>query len=254
MRFTSIVTAITLAAVTVQASPRVVTVIRTAESVVNTVVSVTHVHHATKTLFAPTNSIEKSSTEDAPSSSDLSEGTSASSADEIDPILSSSSDADTSEAAESPSSSLSSATPSPTDSGNSDPDWITTMVCRINYVRTQRGLQPLGLSPEAISVSQKHSDYQYSTQQMTHNDPEGGIGDRLRNAGISWDNAAENVAAGMETPEQAQQTLENSSGHLANMVSPNMAYFGAGRAGNYYTQSFYSLPGDGRPANVPACN
>ncbi|KAJ1897366.1 hypothetical protein LPJ66_003411 [Kickxella alabastrina] len=252
MRFTSISTAIALAAVTVQASPHVVTVIRTAESVVNTVVSVTRVHHATKTSFAPTNSIEKSSTEDAPSSLDLSEGTSASSADEIEPVPSSSSDADMSEAAESPSSS--SAAPSPTDSGNSDADWITTMVCRINSVRTQRGLQPLGLSPEAISVSQKHSDYQYSTQQMTHNDPAGGIGDRLRNAGISWDSAAENVAAGMETPEEAQQTLENSSGHLANMVSPNMAYFGAGRAGNYYTQTFYSLPGDDRPANVSTCN
>ncbi|KAJ2778983.1 hypothetical protein GGI15_004013, partial [Coemansia interrupta] len=98
------------------------------------------------------------------------------------------------------------------------------------------------------------SEYQNSIQQMTHNNPAGGLGSRLTSRGISWSGAAENVAAGMQSAEQAQQALENSSGHLANMVSTNMAYVGVGRVNGYYTQEFYALPGNGRPDTVPNCS
>ncbi|KAJ2721880.1 hypothetical protein GGI07_003671 [Coemansia sp. Benny D115] len=147
--------------------------------------------------------------------------------------------------------------PSPTGStnpGNNNSDWVTKMVCRVNAVRAARGLQPLGISSQLNAVAQGQSDYQNRVNQMTHNNSEGSLGTRLTKAGIAWSGAAENVAAGMQTSEQAQQLLENSPGHLANMVSPNMAYFGAARTNNYFTQEFYALPGNARPDNVPNCN
>ncbi|KAJ1958773.1 hypothetical protein EC988_000093 [Linderina pennispora] len=139
-------------------------------------------------------------------------------------------------------------------SSSSSGDWIMTMLCRINAVRAQHGVQPLGLSTELNSIAQAHSQYMSSASDMTHSDPKGSLGKRLSAAGTSWSGAAENIAAGMNSPATAQTALENSPSHLANMISANMAYFGAGALNGYYTQNFYALPGNARPANVPICN
>ncbi|KAJ2909320.1 hypothetical protein GGI21_002003 [Coemansia aciculifera] len=146
------------------------------------------------------------------------------------------------------------APPAETGSVVAPSDWITTMACRINVVRAARGLQPLGLSSDLDTIAQKHSDYQNSINTMTHSDPAGGVGDRLNAMSISWSSAAENVAAGMQTAEQAQQALENSPGHLANMVNPDLIYFGAGQTNGYYTQDFYGVSGNTRALNIPKCN
>ncbi|ORX72762.1 hypothetical protein DL89DRAFT_264966 [Linderina pennispora] len=146
-----------------------------------------------------------------------------------------------------PSTSAAAPASTPTDSSSSSSsssssgDWIMTMLCRINAVRAQHGVQPLGLTCSGAS-------------DMTHSDPKGSLGKRLSAAGTSWSGAAENIAAGMDSPATAQTALENSPSHLANMISANMAYFGAGALNGYYTQNFYALPGNARPANVPTCN
>ncbi|KAI9501570.1 hypothetical protein BX070DRAFT_228065 [Coemansia spiralis] len=139
-------------------------------------------------------------------------------------------------------------------SGSGASDWVTQMICRVNAVRAQHGVEPLGLSSELDTLAQGQSDYQNSINQMTHSNPAGGIGDRLTKIGITWASAAENVAAGMQTAEDAQQVLENSPGHLANMVDPSMAYFGAARTNNYFTQEFYGASGNTRAQNIPQCN
>ncbi|KAJ1914265.1 hypothetical protein GGI13_001288 [Coemansia sp. RSA 455] len=133
-------------------------------------------------------------------------------------------------------------------------NWITAMVCRVNAIRVARGAQPLGLSSEADAVAQQHSEYQNSIKQMTHSNPAGGVGARLAAKGVSWSTAAENVAAGMRTPEQAQEVLENSSGHLANMLNPSLTYMGAGSSNGYFTQIFYGESGNARALTVPKCN
>ncbi|KAJ2171968.1 hypothetical protein EV180_001747 [Coemansia sp. RSA 518] len=150
--------------------------------------------------------------------------------------------------------------PSTTDSGSGSGSgsitggWITEMVCAINKVRASHGASPLGISDELNSIAQKHSDYQNSINQMTHDDPAGGVGARLTALGVSWMSAAENVAAGMTTPAQAQQALEESPGHLANMVDSSMTFVGVGRSSNYYTQNFYGNGASTPAINIPQCN
>ncbi|KAJ2503250.1 hypothetical protein GGH96_000502 [Coemansia sp. RSA 1972] len=139
-------------------------------------------------------------------------------------------------------------------SGSITGGWITEMVCAINKVRASHGASPLGISDELNSIAQKHSDYQNSINQMTHDDPAGGVGARLTALGVSWMSAAENVAAGMTTSGQAQQALEESPGHLANMVNPSMTFVGVGRTNNYYTQNFYGNGASTRAINIPQCN
>ncbi|KAJ2305133.1 hypothetical protein IWW55_002090 [Coemansia sp. RSA 2706] len=139
-------------------------------------------------------------------------------------------------------------------SGSTVDDWVTQMVCAINKVRSSHGASPLGISAELNSIAQKHSEYQNSINQMTHDDPSGGVGERLAALGISWMSAAENVAAGMATPEQAQKALEASPGHLANMVDTSVTFVGVGRKNNYYTQDFYGNGSGTRASNIPQCN
>ncbi|KAJ2081229.1 hypothetical protein H4R24_002498 [Coemansia sp. RSA 988] len=139
-------------------------------------------------------------------------------------------------------------------SGSESSDWVTQMVCAINKVRSSRNLEPLGISSELNNVAEKHSEYQNSISQMTHDNPAGGVGQRLTAAGINWINAAENVAAGMTSAEQAQQKLEESPGHLENMINSGMTYVGVGRSNNYYTQDFYGAGAKAKAGDIPQCN
>ncbi|KAJ1811543.1 hypothetical protein LPJ56_004271 [Coemansia sp. RSA 2599] len=278
MKFVSVASVLALAAA-VQASPAIVTVTKTAPAVVHTVVTVPRIHYVYKTVFATVDEDDESSS--AFESSEFSdpeptyltsveeeitsvfeETTSAERTTSSAPSPSSESTEQTSAVViptteiEEPTTSSSSAAPSSTstDSGSQASNWMTTMICRINAVRAAHGAQPLGISSVLNDLALQQSQYQNSIQQMTHSNPAGGLGTRLSNRGVAWSAAAENVAAGMQSAEQAQQALENSSGHLANMVSTNMAYVGVGRVNGYYTQEFYALPGNARPDTVPNCN
>ncbi|KAJ2853368.1 hypothetical protein J3B02_003174 [Coemansia erecta] len=286
MKFVSVASVLALAAA-VQASPAVVTVTETAPAVVHTVVTMPRVHYVYKTVFATAEEDEGSSS--AFESSESYESSESSEFLDLEPTYLTSVEQETTSAFETtsvksatssapsslskstqqtsvavistteidePTTSSSSAAPSSTstDSGSQVGDWMTTMICRINAVRTAHGVQPLGISSVLNDLALEQSQYQNSIQQMTHSNPEGGLGTRLSNRSVSWSAAAENVAAGMQSAEQAQQALENSSGHLANMVSTNMAYVGVGRINGYYTQEFYALPNNGRPDTVPNCN
>ncbi|KAJ1664501.1 hypothetical protein IW140_000504 [Coemansia sp. RSA 1813] len=133
-------------------------------------------------------------------------------------------------------------------------DWVTQMICRVNVVRAQNGAQPLGISSDLNKLAQGQSDYQNSINEMTHSNPAGGVGDRLAALGVSWASAAENVAAGMQTPEEAQDAWEKSPGHFANMVDPSMSYFGAASNNKYYTQEYYGPAGGARAEDIPQCN
>ncbi|KAJ1874293.1 hypothetical protein LPJ57_004829 [Coemansia sp. RSA 486] len=279
MKFVSVASVLALAAA-VQASPAIVTVTKTAPSVVHTVVTVPRIHYVYKTVFATAEEDEESSSAAESSESFDPEPTYLTSVEEEEestttvettlvertsssaPSYTSESTQETSASViptteiEEPTTSSSSAAPSSTstDSGSQVNDWMTTMICRINAVRAAHGAQPLGISSVLNDLALEQSQYQNSIQQMTHSNPAGGLGSRLSSRGVSWSAAAENVAAGMQSAEQAQQALENSSGHLANMVSTNMAYVGVGRINGYYTQEFYALPSNARPDTVPNCN
>ncbi|KAJ1733358.1 hypothetical protein LPJ61_001607 [Coemansia biformis] len=142
------------------------------------------------------------------------------------------------------------------DAGNAggSGDWVRQMLCRVNKVRDARGAPPLGISTALINTSQGQSNYQNSIGQMTHSNPAGGLGDRLTALGVDWRSAAENVAAGMSSPDAAQEAWENSAGHLANMVDSSMAYFGAARTNNYWTQNFYGAGSPPSAKEIPVCN
>ncbi|SFL83341.1 Cysteine-rich secretory protein family protein [Gracilibacillus orientalis] len=62
----------------------------------------------------------------------------------------------------------------------------------------------------------------------------------MRDFGINYRSAAENIAQGQETSYQVVQVWMNSSGHRENILSENYTHIGVGyvRSGNYWTQMF----------------
>ncbi|KAJ2823345.1 hypothetical protein IWW50_003819 [Coemansia erecta] len=274
MKVTAIASVFALAAVT-QAAPTLHTVTKYVEPATVTVYQVADAgvasssarffggHHFSwpfkphHTHGAPSAAEESSSADEATADGDVSSDEATADQDVSSDNLSTADESDVTEPEASASdaeSSSASDSDSGSGSGSGSSSWVTEMVCAINKVRASHGASPLGISEELNSIAQKHSDYQNSINQMTHDDPSGGVGERLAALGVSWMSAAENVAAGMTSAEQAQKALEASPGHLENMVDPSMTFVGVGRTSNYYTQDFYGNGSGTRASNIPQCS
>ncbi|MEW8987156.1 MAG: CAP domain-containing protein, partial [Bacillus sp. (in: firmicutes)] len=64
--------------------------------------------------------------------------------------------------------------------------------------------------------------------------------DMMKQFGIAYQYAGENIAMGQRTPEEVVQAWMNSEGHRKNILSANFNYIGVGyiESGNYWTQMF----------------
>ena len=64
--------------------------------------------------------------------------------------------------------------------------------------------------------------------------------DMIRNFGISYRSAGENIAKGQTTPQAVVDAWMNSAGHRANILNPAYTKIGVGyvAGGNYWTQMF----------------
>lgn len=112
-----------------------------------------------------------------------------------------------------------------------------------NQERLQRGLPPLNRVVELDRSAQLHNDYMVRSQRLTHDEPGGrSIGYRVREQGYNWNYVGENIAYGQRTPEEVMDSWMNSSGHRANILSPNFkdVGFGVTKSGNtwWWTVNF----------------
>ena len=82
---------------------------------------------------------------------------------------------------------------------------------------------------------------------FAHNTPEGLTPfDRLRELGIQYTVAAENIAAGQPDPQSVVDAWMNSPGHRANILNEKIkeigiAYVRGGTYGIYWAQEFASI-------------
>lgn len=113
----------------------------------------------------------------------------------------------------------------------------------LNQDRKANGLPPLTLSADLSRVAAAHSQDMIDRHYFNHNDPDGKTPfDRMRDAGISFSYAGENIAMN-QSVAAAEQAFMNSPGHRANILSPNFHKVGLGvrrdNSGNIYvTQDF----------------
>jgi uncharacterized YkwD family protein len=113
-----------------------------------------------------------------------------------------------------------------------------------NQERAKNGLKPLMANWELSRVARYKAMDMRDKNYFSHTSPT--YGDpftMMKNFGIAYTAAAENIAAGQKTPQEVVQSWMNSSGHRANILSTTYTQIGAGYAqggsyGYYWVQQF----------------
>lgn len=109
----------------------------------------------------------------------------------------------------------------------------------VNSERSKQGLRPLTLNWELSRVAKIKSKDMSDNRYFSHQSPTyGSPFDMMRNFGISYRSAGENIAMGQKTSTQVMRDWMNSSGHRANILSSNFTELGVGKYGTYWTQQF----------------
>ena len=117
------------------------------------------------------------------------------------------------------------------------------VIVLVNEIRRNNGLTPLKPNWELSRVARYKSQDMYDNRYFSHTSPVyGSPFQMMKNFGISYRSAAENIAKGQRTPQEVVNAWMNSSGHRANILNASYTQIGVGyvSTGNYWTQMFIS--------------
>ncbi|MFJ7952514.1 SafA/ExsA family spore coat assembly protein [Lysinibacillus sp. NPDC096418] len=113
----------------------------------------------------------------------------------------------------------------------------------VNVERAKAGLPALKEDWELSRVAKYKSQDMRDKNYFNHTSPTyGSPFTMMKNFGISYKSAGENIAKGQKTAAEVMKAWMNSEGHKANIMSKNFTHIGVGYVanGNYWTQMFIS--------------
>jgi uncharacterized protein YkwD len=118
----------------------------------------------------------------------------------------------------------------------------------VNVIRHRYNLAPLSWNNQAAAAARKHSIDMENNKFFDHVSATTGLGpfERLKQAGISYRLAGENIAAGFPDAVEAHESWMNSPGHRKNILEKGFTQLGVGVHQDYYTQNFVTLQNDGQ--------
>lgn len=111
----------------------------------------------------------------------------------------------------------------------------------VNDIRVKNGLNTLKTDWELSRVARYKSQDMKDNNYFSHTSPVyGSPYNMIKNFGISYKSAAENIAKGQKSPQDVVNAWMNSSGHRANILNSSYTKIGVGyvASGNYWTQMF----------------
>lgn len=120
-------------------------------------------------------------------------------------------------------------------------DFEQEVIHLVNEIRAENGLKALAYDWELGRVARFKSQDMKDNRYFAHNSPVYGTPfQMIKNFGISFRSAGENIARGYSTPQAVVNGWMNSSGHRANILNPNYTHIGVGyvAGGHYWTQMF----------------
>ncbi len=127
------------------------------------------------------------------------------------------------------------------------------MLVRINVHRLRFGLVPLTIDSRLAAAARAHAADMATRDYFSHNGPDGsGFQQRITRAGYRWRVVAENLAAGLASPEATVDSWMTSPGHRKNLLNPAFRHAGIGhvfrqpdtgavRYGHYWTLTLGTL-------------
>lgn len=123
-------------------------------------------------------------------------------------------------------------------------DFESAVVRLVNEIRAKNGLKTLTQDWELSRVARYKSQDMKDNNYFSHTSPVYGTPfEMMKNFGIKYRSAGENIAKGQTTPEKVVNAWMNSSGHRANILNSSYTKIGVGyvKNGNYWTQMFIGV-------------
>jgi uncharacterized YkwD family protein/spore coat assembly protein SafA len=123
-------------------------------------------------------------------------------------------------------------------------DFENQVIKLTNAERTKRGLSPLKADWQLSRVARYKALDMRDRNYFSHTSPTyGSPFNMIKEFGLSYTAAAENIAAGQTTPQAVVNAWMASAGHRANILSPNYNEIGVGYAkggsyGAYWSEMF----------------
>ena len=111
----------------------------------------------------------------------------------------------------------------------------------VNKERAAYGLKPLSVDWEVARVAEHKSQDMLNKNYFSHTSPTyGSPFEMLKNYGIKYRSAGENIAKGQRSAGEVVNAWMNSSGHRANILNSSYTHIGVGYVsnGHYWTQLF----------------
>lgn len=110
-----------------------------------------------------------------------------------------------------------------------------------NQERAKGGLAALKADTQLSGVALKKSQDMQANNYFSHTSPTyGSPFDMMRDFGVTYKSAGENIAQGQRTPQEVVQAWMNSEGHRKNIMNGDFTHIGVGyeQNGNHWTQMF----------------
>lgn len=111
----------------------------------------------------------------------------------------------------------------------------------VNQERAKVGLKALKMNLKLSDVARVKSQDMHDKNYFSHTSPTyGSPFDMMKQFGITYRTAGENIAMGYRTPEAVMEGWMNSPGHKANILNSSYTEIGVGyvASGSYWTQEF----------------
>lgn len=124
---------------------------------------------------------------------------------------------------------------------DADLSFENEVISLVNQIRKDNGLKPLTADWELSRVARFKSQDMHDKGYFSHNSPTYGTPFKMiRDFGLNFKTAGENIARGQRTPKAVVDAWMNSSGHRANILKSTYTKIGVGYIsnGHYWTQMF----------------
>lgn len=118
------------------------------------------------------------------------------------------------------------------------------VVALVNTERAKQHIQGLDIDWELSRVARTKSCDMANKGYFSHQSPTyGSPFDMMKQFGIKYKGAGENIASGQKTPEEVMKSWMNSQGHRENIMNPTFTHIGVGfceggQYGTMWTQQF----------------
>ncbi|GAA0133635.1 hypothetical protein YSY43_04750 [Paenibacillus sp. YSY-4.3] len=124
--------------------------------------------------------------------------------------------------------------------GQSDAaSFASQVVDLVNQERAKAGLKPLATQADLTKVAAAKAADMRENGYFDHQSPTyGSPFDMMKQFGVSYSYAGENIAKGQRTPAEVMNAWMNSEGHRQNIMSPNFTNIGVAYDNGYWVQEF----------------